>query len=451
MSDNKFDQKLADILNGLEAPAENGSWEAFLQKMDQNAAAEAAHEQRFDERIKAGLQQIDAPYQSAHWQLMETRIEQGIAVRRIRRHKLAEAAIVILIVANFQSFMDGGARIFHMPVPAPETPAQEVDMAQSPARSARKRPAPAQEAAASAENNIFMRALEALLPDAAGDAGDNNAATASAISASAPAAQGLTTADGRPIPAGLHPFALLSALGVNAVSSEQPRPMAAIRAVQYAGPGRTSAHTWVMANVNWNRHQVKEEPGYATQYSNAAAGLGIARRKGAWGIEAGVQYQSGQYATQTDVFELYRNGDAVYGTSWDQVQANVVSVPVKGTRRIAKGGKNSLHVTAGATGYLAAAKTYTHKTLQFPSLPQGQTLPSSPSLPAANGALEGGKWSENAYASADVGLRYERKVAPRLVAYIEPQYRRYAGGNGYGPKSARTNSFGLQAGVMAAL
>jgi hypothetical protein len=139
----------------------------------------------------------------------------------------------------------------------------------------------------------------------------------------------------------------------------------------------------------------------------------------------------------------------------DEVDADLVTVPVKATRRIGKMGKTTAHAVAGLTANFAANKRYGYKTVHYPPpvpvpTPGGPVSPNSV-IPEGKGIFEKGGLVQNAYATADLGLRVERPLgSSRYTAFVEPMYRQSLGG-GLGPHAARISTFSLQAGVMASL
>lgn len=442
---------MADLLNGLEAPYEPASWDALRQKMEDTAPAPDSGVNHFDTRMKSVLEDMNAPFQSNHWDMLAARLDRIAVVKRIRFHKVAEAAIVILIVANFQAFLEGGARLFHMPAPVQEAPAAERPMANNHRKNRASQSNTVEVLPTLATSALFETNLESIHTNST----EAGSAAITDLSTSAPAAstigQAMIGPDGQPIPTGIRPLTLMAALGLDLVKSTEPQPMAAVLPIKVTDHKRKSTQTWLMAYGGGYQHRLKDDNSYSTRFSTPLAGVSAAIRRGAWGVEAGLAYTHQQYTTATDVFALHQSGDNVFGTSYDQVQAGIVSVPVKVTRRLARFGKNSIHATAGATANVATEKNYKYKQIEYPSLPQGQTVPNQPTLPAANGVFEKGSVADNFYATIDAGVRFERKIAARLTAYVEPQYRQFAGGKSYGPQKSRMNSIGVQAGVMAAL
>ena len=125
------------------------------------------------------------------------------------------------------------------------------------------------------------------------------------------------------------------------------------------------------------------------------------------------------------------------------------------TRRVAKTGNTTAHAVAGVSAHFAANKRYDYKSVYYPpqnSSGPGGPVPSKPAatFPEGKGVFEKGGLSNNAYATADLGLRVEQSLGKHYVAFLEPVYRQSLGG-GLGPRTSRLSTFSIQAGVMASL
>lgn len=460
MSDNKFDKKIGEILNNAEAPFEPGSWDAMSKKLDQMAAPApdpAGEAPRFDNMMRSALSGIEPSYQPAHWNMLSQRLDNQGAVRRVRLHKVAEAAIILLVVANFQAFLDGGLRLFHMPV-RQEVPVQEVPMAnKSHKRSNPHGAAPtigsavSMEAAATTNSaqEVFMAANNGRQFPA--NNGFDNAAVPAVLPPTI--ASAILDPNGQPVPAGLRPLTLLAALGLDLIDYQQNIEMAGVHTTPVTKPGKhRSSGVYLMASVNAYRHRLKDANEYGTRFNTVGAGLSVGVKKGKWSAEAGMAYSPQAFSTDTHVFEFFKKNNTTYGVSYDQIQADVVDVPVKVLREVARFGRTRLHVTAGATAHLAVQKDATYKNIQYASAPPSpKPLADEPALPTNKGVLEGGNVGGNSYVSLDAGVRIEHKISARASAFVEPQYRRFASGKGYSNEKSKTQSIGFQAGVIAAL
>ena len=447
---------MAEILNAAEVPYEPGTWEGLANKLDQGAPAPGAAETpQFDEMMRSTLGNLEASYKPEHWNMLSQRLDHEGTIRRIRLHKVAEAAIILLVVANFQTFLDGGSRLFKMPVPQ-EQAAPEVPMAHK-SRKHNNHPdaaptiggailTPAEMAQAASENALFASNYNTLT-----DNNNNSLPSNGTVPSTLPPTIGNAILDpnGQQVPAGLRPLTLLAALGLDMVNYPYNVPMAGISNGSSAKTRQSKGHVYLMASAGLYQQQLKDVTGYSTRFNTTEAGLRAGVRKGKWGVEAGLAYSPQGYTTDTHVFDFYKQDGITYGVTYDQVHADVVNVPVKVTRQIARAGRTRLHLTGGATAHVAASKSASFKTIQYPTTPS--QLADHPTTPSTKGALEGGQLNTNSYVSVDAGLRIEHKISPRTSAFIEPQYHRYALGKGYGNEKSKIQAIGVQAGVMAAL
>ena len=144
-----------------------------------------------------------------------------------------------------------------------------------------------------------------------------------------------------------------------------------------------------------------------------------------------------------------------YGSYASEVSADMVSIPVKITRRVARISKVSFQAVAGFTANIALEKAYHYRTVFFPGLSPSSQPPGADQQPQlrqkGKGLLESGQLNGNVYASADAGVRVEVPISDNLTLYAEPTYRQAITRKGVGPKKASINSVCLQIGVLAGL
>ena len=421
------------------------------------APAPVADHAAFDDKMRTTLENTAAPYQSMHWDMLAQKMDNSTLIRRVRTHKVVEAVIMLLLLLNFQAVMNTSTRLFNFP-PAEVAP-QEQERPRADAKPAGKNrksgematigaaielPAPA-----FATSSNALQSMYALMGD--------NPAVAIPATLLVPATLGAAVMiPGREeIPGGLRPLTLLAALGLEALDyPQQPRPMAGL--IQ-ADISRTAAEaksrkTYLMAFAGWNNNRLKEATGYNTRFNNTAVGAKVGARRGKWGIETGVAYSKQRYTNETHVASLFKENGITYGISPDQTNAEMVSVPVKVTARIARWGRTSVHLTGGGSANIAATKNTGYKKVEFPALPSSLPLPNTPpETPAANGWFENGSFATNSYATLDAGVRLEQKISGRFAAFIEPQISRQVAGKGYGATSSHTNTIGFQAGLISML
>ena len=94
MSENKFDQVIADHIGDIEMPYEPASWDVLQSKMNQLSAptqAAVPDTNAFDQRMRAMLEEVDITYQSAHWAQMAQKLDHSGSINRIKKYKIAEA------------------------------------------------------------------------------------------------------------------------------------------------------------------------------------------------------------------------------------------------------------------------------------------------------------------------------------------------------------------------
>lgn len=445
-----FDQKIADSLQNLEEAYDPTSWEALRQKLDEKAGTplQDLHTEKnsalFDQQLRTALQELEAPYQYSHWNKMAKQLTQNTTIKRIRFIKVAEAAIILLFAANFNNLIHDNVYPFKMPVNKIPTN-NEIPMAKvekpltgKTIHALNASNTPLSQSSSYSINSVTAISNETPYPD-------HNPLIF-------PIQTNLSQTD--PVSAGsskVVPLALLQALGFQLPNQHnQPTNIPWVITPQLMRKNKAK-QLQLIAYSGVQRFNLHTQNGFTTSTTAPLAGLAVAAKKGNWRLELGAAYSQLTQKTDTDVFELYQQGDQTFGISADQVKASVVSIPVKATRQITRWGKNSLHTTVGGTAQIAASKSFTYRHIPYPNPPQGSSLPGNPTLPSVAGLLDNGQLKDNFFASVDAGIRYERQLSPRLIAYAEPIYRRQIVGKGFGPEASTTHSTTLQAGLITTL
>ena len=455
-----FDEKIKSSLEHLEVPFDAGTWLALEKKMDLSIKIEQpANHVPLDGMMKNSLDSLDVTYQPADWNRLNTQLNIQGTLLRLRRSKIAEAAIFLLILANFQGFMGvfSDTQKPVKPVPAKSN----IPMA------AVHRTLPNRQA-------VGLQSDDQILDFTTTDTDDSGVLTTPyAINEEFSVGQfgvlsrftddreaSLTTNEAAvgieniAFNSALHPFAVLS--------KPQPAPFDwetifdIIPGVS-TQPTTKSKKLYVGAFAKLDQNRI-HTPDFSTHTQQTGAGIAVAFRKNKWGVETGAAYTHHQF-TPKKALVLYAGNpiDGFLGEYVQNVTATIVSVPLKATRRLVRFGKTSVHAVAGITANIAAVKHFAYKTEILPPLSQSGPSPQGPDpkkhpAPIHNidGVLEGGSLTSNAYATADLGIRIEHPVGKRLVAFVEPAFST-ALGNGYGPKRERVNAVSWQAGVFAAL
>ena len=455
MNDKNFDQQLGQALKHLDVPYDPATWALLERRLDATGTAPAPGDDPVDQVVFRALDGLEASFQPAHWDLLDKRLQQqAIQVRRLRIAKFAEAAIFLLLLANVGLFLD--RKSVAPPVHFQRHP--DVPVADAMPGS---RMVPGRNSAGSLSGRQQVAPLSWLakatgasgLPVGAGstsilaDGYRTDATIAVTLEklnevaghTAKPVYAGIATAD-------LLPNAALAGLAANDRSMTWP----AAHIQPFRHPKRVYAATFASTNLDQMRID-----GRARNSGGYGAGIAVGYRGEKWGVETGVGYSQNKYVPKKQI-EIYNwNSSGYYGSTLTEVSSDMITVPVKVSRRVARVGKTTAHAVAGVTAHFAAAKNYDYGTVFYPDpLPNAQpTTNQKPKLRAnGRGVLEGGGLNDNFFASVDAGVRIEHPIAGgRYKAFVEPVYRQNISGKGVGPKREPVNSFVLQAGVMAFL
>lgn len=450
MSDKNFDQHLKAALENVEPDYDPTTWAMLERKMDAALAEEQPPAvDAVDKAVYHTLERLEAPYQSAHWNLLAKRMyTQAVRLRRLRIAKIAEAAIFVLLLWNTENYWGTGGLIPAAPQFDPNVPVAQAPFEKTPAQRHPKYPVGTSKNSAGILAALQSQLAQPGAPDLlSGDYKVAGSVTEILADLNATAAQAQ-----RRLYAAAEPLPFDVVLGPMAVPRRDALlPAAPIK--QFAGKSPFYLATSISANQN--RVLVDGSRQRNGGYGAAFAG---GYRKNKWGVEVGVGYAHTRYTPKQEV-AIYTGNPAqgYHGTVLSEVDADMLTMPVKVTRRVARFGKTSLHAVAGMTAHVAAQKNYDLGTVFFPpnSLPPN-FLPDpdqAPHLrPAGQGVLEKGALGDNLYATADAGLRLERPLGGgRYTAFVEPTYRQALGGRGIGTKQEPINTVSIQAGVLTYL
>jgi hypothetical protein len=452
-----FDKQIKSSLENLEAPFDPGSWSALEQRMNSAFSEEQpAAVEPVDLVVKRTLERMEAPYHSAHWNLLNARLNQEILVRRLRMSKVAEVAIFLLLLANVEGFLGGFKAVVAPPAPAAPKAIQPMAAIQKAKKSGKKSAVASPSASVVALAEKMASMLTA--PFETGSEGLENAVVITNVNAGIPSGTSNNLLDGANFynQSGMVPFHKLEKLPqAKTAEFAWKKFLESIPGVITPTPRKANGlYAASFAAIEQNKFSADN---FSTTSNGFGAGVAVGYRKGKWGVETGITYSNKNFTPKKEV-DFYAGNpvDGFLGNYITDVNADVFSVPVKVTRRMARIGRTSAHAVAGITAHVATEKRFTSKTSYFPpASPSGPVVDIDPTqFPAPDiqnkGALEGGSAQTNAFASLDLGFRLEHALGKRYIAFVEPSYRRSLGG-GFGPKRERVNTLGLQAGVMAAL
>lgn len=443
----KFDSTLKSALENLEVPFDASTWAALESRLDTLSAPDAV-----DKAVRPALDRMETPYDTGSWAVLANRMDSLVRVRRLRMTKACEAAIFLLLLLNLKGFF---GVVESVTKPAPVQKEIQGPIAKNRPSKAKK------QVAVNALTDATQTADESLAQQVVSFV-QNLAASFSTDAETSPLEA--PVASSRSV---LDPANFYSQSGIVEFPIGSSLPSLPTEPVLYASSQITIPGIEIPKVVKPSRFYGATFASYDKNYLNEAqhtdkkdgygGGIAVGYRKGKWGVETGLSYSQKNYKPNR-VNEEYYN-DPFIGIGYvyvDQVDADVFSVPVKVTRRIAKVGKTTAHAIAGVTTHFASSKSYALKTVHYlppvidPSPNPNPNPPSISGFPEGKGVLENGGLTHNAYATADLGLRVEQPIGKRYIAFVEPMYRHSMGG-GLGPRASRLHTFSLQAGVMASL
>lgn len=450
MSEKYFDRQMKQTLEGLEVPYDPGTWELLERRLDALVTEEyPAPVEQIDKLVYHTLERLEAPYKSAHWDLLAQQMQrQALRTRRVRLGKLAEAAILLLLLANLHVFPGfepaGPARPKPHKIQRPDVPVASNTPGQQPlhARSAAAERFPANPA----------NMLPALLSgQAAGGRLEPSYRSAQSVTELMNDLQHETEKSQRRIAENLEaaeflPFDMLAALAPPPRAAEMPS--APVRKFREKGPLYLST----FASADQHLVLVNGERRLGAGYG---AGVAAGVRKGKWGAETGIVYGHNSYEPQKKV-EFYKGNitNGYYGSTLTRVQTDMVSIPLKVSRQVARAGHTSVRAVAGVTTSFALQKDYDYGTIIYndPNPPSTQSGGNPKLRQSGRGVLEKGGLKGNVYATLDAAVRVEHPIGRgRYTAFIEPGFRQSLTRKGTGPNREPVNTVTLQAGVMAFL
>lgn len=454
MKDKQFDQHLRDVLDNLEPAYAPATWALLERRMDAAFAEEQpAPVDAVDKAVYHALERLETPYQAAHWDLLaQTLQRQAVQVRRLRVAKIAEAAILVLCLLNIDFFLNNATPS----MPARPKPRPDVPVAQAGPGSSRKfsgRNAPDHPLAGAWAKALIQQALAS--PAAVSGLLSSDYLTAQHVPGILAELNALAEQSRNRVYAALPPADLLPNDALAGICTPvRSFTLPAVSVKKFKRPGSTYISAFASADQNWG------QAGTASRSSAGyGAGMSIGYRPSEWGFETGISYAHKKQVPETGKVEIYGGNvvDGYWGTTMTDVSADLVSIPVKVTRQVARAGKARAHLVAGASACFAAQKSYDYGTVYYPSdffPPNNQPDPAQkPKLrEKGRGVLEQGGVRNNFYATLDAGIRIEHPIAKgRYTAFVEPAFRASVTGKGVGPKREPIHSVGIQAGIMAYL
>ncbi|TNE51656.1 MAG: hypothetical protein EP344_16510 [Bacteroidetes bacterium] len=448
-----FDQKMKQALENLEPEYDPNTWTMLEQRMDTLVATEQpAPVDAVDKAVYHRLDRMEVPYEAAHWNMLKQRmLLQHMRIRKLHVAKIAEIALLLLLCWNVDLFLGDQSKTPRYRQPDPRIPVAALQPGQQ-ATPVGRAASGAPDGFEPVQSRYAAAALQELL--SSGQAFPLLSAEYRTAGSVVDVLEGLNALA---IESGKRIYAATDLLPYDALSAF-PVPERAMAFNGITEPVGKRVKPFYMSVYGTVDHNTVLVNGSRRNSGGYGAGIAAGYRGKKWGAEGGFSIVHKQYTPKQEV-EIYGGNltDGYYGSRLTDVNTDLVSVPVKVTRRVAHLGKMSVHATAGMTANFAAQKNYDYGTVYYaPDALPPNFLPDPSQTPklrkSGKGILENGTVSQNIYATLDAGIRLERPIANgRYTAFVEPAVRRTIGGKGIGPGREPINTLSLQAGIMAYL
>ena len=435
-----FDDLIKTRIGGYEAPYEPESWNELQKQLEQIRLRETQFDADAAQQIDAAARRIPAADWDALNALMRYR-------KRLRLHlyaakTLEAAALLILLFPWLHTHTDA-------PRHAPSAPPgiQGPVASRSPHRSAL---APSLTDLAPTDPTFTdLAPLTPSRPDTlrlvSMHPSDASAlfkapTTLAELPDAPPTYPGAPLAFGRLNTLQPHPFAT-SAPG-------RPTPVRPINS-----PNKPAQLHYVGATLSAATQQFQTS-GQRVSTPTHTAGAIFGAKKGAWGIESGLQYAERRYEFNgpLEVFQA-QSGRPFLAWQMSDVTLGSVSVPLRVSRRIARLGAVEARIGAGLAVHANIQKDYQYRIVSLPAPPQGagpiQTVNEKRHIGA--GILEqGGRLRNNVFVSAEAALRIETAIGANSASkiFVEPSWMAGLHSASLGPESGRLSGLAVQIGVV---
>ena len=451
MSERHFDQVLKKVLDNLNPTYDPATWEALERRLDAqpNDAPTAADNAAWETDIRQRLERLSAPYDTTAWQLL-------LAKMRLRKQrqwsvygaKALEAVLLLLLIFLGYGDLTHSPAPRRLPLSAPAvvqslegiTPSKSLS---SGAFQKRMLPPPSN----SIGEGLALKAPPRKLSDAVGpDTVDREWPEQPSMP---PVELALAGQNSSPMCA-LSPLPLRIPEPLSwpiLAVAEEPLPPLAEQPKAIASEQRV--HLLVAAVLQSNHIQWPH-----TRRVAQGAGFSLrAEYQGhRWGWGAGMEYTHVAFAPP-HAERIFQGTPQTgyYGVFLAQVNADMLLLPLAVSRYLWGTNRWQSWITGGLTAHLVLDKAYDYDYVYYPPgrLPPTQADPNAQPhlLERGRGLVEGGRLSSNAYASADLGLRWQYRTSEsRFTWYVQPLYRRGLT-PGISPSRERLHTWALQLGL----
>jgi hypothetical protein len=508
MEDNIFDHIIKGKLEQVKVPYDAASWQAFSQRMDA-LETQAGQTAEIDQLVQKNLGGKSVPFSSAHWDMLALRLERSrILIGRLHMVKVAEAAILLLTLLNLDAFQPGTER-WQRPAIQPTGPIAQTEQPTeqgSTIESAASTEVAQSEVIAAPSMKKTDQAF--LQSDKASKTylNSKNSKTTSTQSLASNKSQNLDQISD--LNQGiLQNEQAMSDAALNTTTQDQPtvttsqsveQTSIAIattsQSVEQTSIAIASAQNTMMApldqlsatelkylnatqqNIQLISPMVQVLPTKPTLYISAyagpdflkidgentnstigyTAGISLLKRKGAWGIESGIEYSNLKYSTE--VKREIIGGDpqkGFVGRTLKSIDFDMITIPLKLSRSVFRFKKTELRASAGLELIATAQVSPDYNGFYEPSSqpdPSQVQKPNVPNPASSKGLFEGGDIGKNTYLAVQAGLRLESPVcSSNKKLFLEINSQTLAFHKKLGPLDDSIVGIGLRAGVIASL
>ncbi len=455
--DNAFDRQIKSALEQFELPYDASTWSVLEQRLAQLPG----QTDNVDQALKGILQNAELPYQSAHWDLLVQKMTaESKRRRRVLFMKILEAAAIFLLLfwamPGSWTGMDGSL----------DESSQTAIAGGSTQKSSTNHPNKKYKRSVTPSALSPTSAMEQAEPLLSGIALPEEQPTVPDNSKQGWGTTFQTTDNQFPIDGTLAPsspdliditsqaisFQDISFLGQKsfvALSTVQPQKQSFVSIPQKA---KRQSRMYIAASVSLDQNRVKTTAPGLQRTQGYGSGISVGYQKGKWAVETGLIYKRKTYTPRKEVEIISGDINKGYnGQFVQQVDADIISVPVQAVRQVAHLGRTRAKVAAGLVANVVVNKAYDAKNVFYPGFQtSGPTDP--PQFSAAyngRGVLENGGLDGNSYLSLTAGVRLEHSLNAQTSLFAEANYQQaLGGGKGIGPKPARIHTASLNAGVI---
>jgi hypothetical protein len=503
-----FDDLFRKRMSDFEPQGAKPDWGAFEQRWAEKEEAETAD---FDRIIREKLRNVDDSSRRAqHWKRMEARLDSEFTLRgKLMRYRVLEAAAVVLLIwtvsnsldyQNDNELLSPNAKTSHKVIAQQEKTNKEVTsraisgtlIAPSVRRQAQSEVQKYAQNKPQLNSSIFTKHTNSLIFDNTFTSSNTIIEAAHQVAQSSPnkvadtknslldaqntnenhaeVGQNLVFAEGTEgvvanvtthettIVEPLAPKVKGFDLHLNREDMMRKTPIVKPLYQKTEKPSSVRAIMYASATLDNTRNTVNSPVFYGESFdiqANGGGGINIAFNVDKnLEVETGLAYASKKY-TPVQVRKITGNFDRYVTTSIRNVQLNLVNLPVHLKYRFKRGKRWNFFGVFGGSLNVAAQTSYdTELALSTPSQERriliqtdGDRLPQD----YKNGLLEGGKFQENYFLTADIGVGAEYKLNKRWSLFAQPIYMQQIGVKGIGPNKDRINTVALHFGSKVTL